>query len=133
MRILAALAAAALHLCGCALMPNHHAQAREAWQGATYEEVVARWGAPLRSTSSNDGRLVHTWFSEGMVPRTSVWPSLGISAGSGMGVGIGVGVTAGASREVPVRCDRTLIFKDERVAEQTWQGPADFCDTFRRN
>mgnify|MGYP007062753302 FL=1 len=87
----------------------------------------------MRSTSFSDGRLVYTWYSEGMVPRSSVWPSIGVSAGSGMGVGIGVGVSAGASRDVQVSCERTLIFKDRRVVDQTWQGPADFCSAFRRS
>jgi hypothetical protein len=62
-----------------------------------------------------------------------VWPSIGVSAGSGMGVGIGVGVTSGPSRDVPVTCERTLIFRDGRVVDQLWNGPADYCGTFRRN
>jgi len=32
----------------------------------------------------------------------------------------------------PVRCERTLVFKDGRVDEQTWQGPAEYCRTFGR-
>jgi hypothetical protein len=125
--------AATLLLAGCALWSSGNTAARDTWQGASYEEVVARWGAPVRSTSFNDGRLVYTWFSAGVAQRSPVWPSIGVSAGSGMGVGIGVGVSAGASREVPVSCERTLIFRDYRVVEQSWQGPADFCGEFRRH
>lgn len=117
---------------GCALWPADDSAARATWQGASYEEVVTRWGTPVRGTSFNDGRRVYTWSSTGVATRGSVWPSIGISGGSGFGIGVGVGVTAGASREVAVTCDRTLIFKDGRVSEQTWQGPADFCDTFKR-
>jgi hypothetical protein len=110
---------------------------RNAWLGASYEEVVSRWGTPVRSTSlgggDSNGRLAYTWFSEGTAPRSSVWPSIGVSAGSGMGVGIGVGVTSGPSRDVPVTCERTLIFRDGRVVDQLWNGPADYCGTFRRN
>ena len=127
------LLAAALHVAGCASLPSEMAPVRDAWLGATYEEVVARWGTPVRSTSFNDGRFVYTWRSEGTAPRSSVWPSIGISGGSGIGIGVGVGVAAGASHDVPVNCERTLIFKDGRVVEQTWHGPADFCSTFRRN
>ena len=105
---------------------------REGWHGATYEEVVARWGTPLRSTSFNDGRQVYTWHSDGVVQRGSVWPSISVGGGSGIGVGVGVGVTAGASRDVPVSCERTLVFRNGRVVEQSWHGPADFCATFRR-
>jgi hypothetical protein len=123
---------AALHISGCATLQNDLAPVRDAWLGATYEEVVTRWGTPARSTSFSDGRLVYTWASQGVAQRGSIWPSIGLSAGSGFGVGIGVGVTAGASREVTVSCERTLIFKDGLVAEQTWQGPDDFCSTFRR-
>lgn len=105
---------------------------RDTWQGARYEEVAARWGAPVRSASFRDGRLAFTWRTDGVASRGTVWPSIGIGAGSGMGVGIGIGVTAGASRDVAVNCERTLIFDDGRVVEQTWRGPADFCREFRR-
>jgi len=119
-------------LAGCALWPSETASVRDAWLGATYEEVVTRWGTPVRSTSFNDGRLVYTWVSQGVVSRGSVWPSIGVSGGSGFGIGIGVGVTAGASREVTASCERTLIFRDGLVAQQTWLGPEDLCSTFRR-
>jgi hypothetical protein len=126
-------AAASLLLCGCAALNGGIAPVRDAWQGASYEEVVARWGTPVRSTALNDGRLVYTWLSEGVASRSSLWPSIGVSAGSGMGVGIGVGFGTGASREVAVTCERTLIFQEGRVVNQTWHGPTDFCGTFRRN
>jgi hypothetical protein len=113
-------------------LSGDYATTREAWLGATYEEVVTAWGAPTRGTALNDGRLVYTWYSQGTAGRTSVWPSISVGAGSGYGVGVGVGVTAGTSRDVTVSCERTLIFRDGRVAEQTWRGPGDFCATFRR-
>jgi hypothetical protein len=31
-----------------------------------------------------------------------------------------------------IRCDRTLVFRNGRVAEQTWQGDPAFCESFRR-
>jgi hypothetical protein len=130
---LAATGFACALLGACASMHGDFAAARDAWLGASYEEVVTRWGTPVRSTSFNDGRQVYTWHSQGTAPRGTLWPSISIGGGSGIGVGVGVGVTAGASRDVPVSCERTLIFKGGRVVEQTWQGPGDFCSEFRRN
>ncbi|HTD91299.1 MAG TPA: hypothetical protein VK663_11595 [Burkholderiales bacterium] len=122
-----------LQLTGCATTSGDITAVHKAWLGASYDEVVARWGTPVRSTSFNDGRSVYTWFSEGTAPRGSIWPSIGVSAGSGSGLGIGIGVAAGPSRDVRVICERTLIFKDGQVVDQTWHGPVDFCGTFRRN
>lgn len=101
-------------------------QARESWQGASYEEVVRAWGKPARS----DGQ-VHTWYSE--TTRRPGGPSVGVGVGggSGMGVGVGVGVTFGHSGD-PIRCDRIFTFQDGKVAAQRWLGPTDFCAGFRR-
>ncbi|MEQ1774798.1 MAG: hypothetical protein ABL891_13545 [Burkholderiales bacterium] len=129
----ATLLGAALLVTGCATPRIDITPVRNAWLGASYEEVVSRWGTPVRSTSFNDGRLIYTWFSEATSPRSSVRPSIGVSAGSGMGVGIGIGVTSGAQRDAYVTCERTLIFKDGRVVDQSWFGLADFCSTFKRN
>lgn len=129
----AAVVVAASLIAGCATTTSNLAPVRDAWLGASYEEVVSRWGTPVRSTSINDGRLVYTWHAEGTSSRGAVRPSIGVSAGSGMGVGIGIGVGAGPSREVQVTCERTLIFRDDRVIDQSWFGPADFCATFRRH
>ncbi len=131
--IAALLLGAALQLTGCATTSADITPVRNAWLGASYEEVVSRWGTPVRSTSFDDGRLIYTWFSEGAASRTSLWPSIGVSAGSGMGVGIGIGVTSSPSRDAYVTCERTLIFRDGRVVDQSWFGPSDFCGTFRRN
>jgi hypothetical protein len=101
------------------------------WNGASYDDVVRAWGTPARSTKLTDGADLYTWVSEGTGTRGRVSPSVGIGIGSG-GVGIGTGVTFGSGGGEPVRCERTLIFRDGRVAEQKWQGPSDYCDTFRR-
>jgi hypothetical protein len=105
--------------------------ARSSWQGAGYDEVVTRWGAPTRNTLLTDGRAAYTWISETTVSRGSFFPSIGIGLGSG-GVGLGTGVTMGSGGAELVRCERTLIFKDQRVVEQTWQGPPGYCSSFRR-
>lgn len=129
----ALLAAITLSVAGCATTHSELAPVRDAWLNATYDEVVTRWGTPVRSTTLNDGRQAYTWYAEGSTTRSTVWPSISVGGGSGIGVGVGVGVGVGANRDVPVSCERTLIFKGGRVVEQTWQGPADFCGTFRRN
>jgi hypothetical protein len=132
MPVTAAMLAVALHLNGCATPRADIAPVRNAWLGAGYEEVVTKWGTPVRSTSFNDGRQVYTWLSESVTSRGSVRPSIGVSAGSGMGVGVGIGVTSGPGRDAHVTCERTLIFRDGRVVDQSWFGPADYCATFRR-
>jgi hypothetical protein len=121
-----------LALAGCAATPEADMPAaRDSWQGAAYDEVVASWGVPARSTRLNDGREAYTWVSETVTSRGALWPSLGIFGGSG-GVGIGTGVTMGPGGGELQRCERTLFFQNGRVVDQTWQGPADFCSSFRR-
>lgn len=120
-----------LLLAGCGTVGVDLAAARDSWYGAGYDEVVRRWGAPLRSTKLTDGKDVYTWVSEGSVNRESAYPSIGISGGSG-GIGIGTGVIFASRAGESVRCERTLIFKEGRVVEQNWQGPAEFCSGFRR-
>jgi len=117
-------------LSACA-SPGTPSGAESGWNGASYDDVVRAWGTPARSTKLTDGSSVYTWVSDGTGSRGRVSPSVGIGFGSG-GVGVGTGVMFNSGGGEPVRCERTLIFRDGRVAEQKWQGPADYCDTFRR-
>ena len=104
-------------------------------RGGGSDGFVAKWGTPVRSTKMSDGRDVYTWVSESVGPSRSpsIFPSLGIFGGSG-GFGLGTGVTfgGGAAASELYRCERTLIFKEGRVNEQTWQGPAEYCSGFTR-
>jgi hypothetical protein len=118
-------------LSGCAATPGDIQSARDSWHGAQYDEVVARWGAPNRYTTLADGAYVYTWESVSTAPGGRIFPSIGIFGGSG-GVGVGTGVTVGPGGGELVRCDRTLIFRDARVAQQTWQGDPAFCESFKR-
>jgi hypothetical protein len=119
-------------LAGCASTPpTDVATARSSWTGASYEDVVRSWGVPARSTTLSDNRTAHTWVSETVASRSSFFPSLGIFGGSG-GVGFGTGVTMGPGGGEFQRCERTLIFQGNRVTEQTWQGPSEFCGSFSR-
>lgn len=118
-------------LAACAA-PGDTAGPDTGWSGASYDDVVRAWGTPARSTKLSDGANVYTWVSEGVGTRGRVSPTVGIGVSSGGGVGIGTGVMFGSSGGEPVRCERTLIFREGRVAEQNWQGPAEYCSTFRR-
>jgi hypothetical protein len=120
-----------LVLAACAA-PGDSVVPDSGWNGASYDEVVRAWGTPARSTKLSDGSNVYTWVSEGVGTRGRVSPSVGIGVSSGGGVGIGTGVMFGSSGGEPVRCERTLIFREGRVAEQNWQGPAEYCGTFKR-
>jgi hypothetical protein len=128
-----AVAVFAIALAACATVPPADMeQARASWSGAPYEEVVARWGAPTRSTQLPDGREAHTWESETVERRAALWPAIGIFGGTG-GVGFGTGVTvAPGAGGALVRCERTLFFDGGRVVDQSWRGPADFCAQFAR-
>lgn len=119
-----------LVLAGCA--SGGAGAPRSGWDGASYDEVVRAWGAPARSTKLTDGSNVYTWVSEGVGTRGRVSPSVGVGISSGGGVGIGTGVMFGSGGGEPVRCERTLIFREGWVAEQNWQGPSEYCDSFRR-
>jgi hypothetical protein len=120
-----------IFVAGCAAT-GESAGPQSGWAGATYDDVVRAWGTPARSTKLSDGSNVYTWVSEGVGTRGRVSPSVGIGVSSGGGVGIGTGVMFGSGGGEPVRCERTLIFREGRVAEQNWQGPADYCGSFHR-
>lgn len=117
---------------GCASRPPADlGEVRSSWHGAAYEDVVRSWGAPARSTQLPDGRNAHTWVSETVASRGTLWPSFGIFGGSG-GVGFGTGVTVGPGGGELQRCERTLFFSSGRVVDQAWQGAPEFCASFRR-
>lgn len=105
---------------------------RQAWQGASYDDVLRAWGTPARSATLSDGRDERTWISEIDRSRGLVYSTVGVFGSSGnVGVGVGVGSSAPYGSELQ-RCERTLIFADGRVEDQAWTGPDDFCATFRR-
>ena len=120
-------------LAGCAFPGAGVVEAKDSWDGATYDEVVLRWGTPARSTKLSDGRDVYTWVSDSVGSRGSSSVGFGIGGGRGGSVGIGTGIMFGSGGGEPARCERSLIFKDGRVDEQTWQGSAEYCRTFGRS
>jgi hypothetical protein len=120
--LLALLTLAAL--AGCASIDK----AKTSWQGASYEEVVSRWGASTRHTTLADGRQVHTWVAEGGYAGPGP-AAVGVFGGSG-GVGVGTSIILGGGGAEPQRCERTLVFERGRVVDQTWLGQPSFCSSF---
>lgn len=121
-------------LAGCASVEKEFDQARSSWQGAKYDEVVARWGPPVRSATLSDGRQTHTWTSL-EAPIRAYGPSVGVGVfgGSGGGGGVGVGASFPFSTTVnPATCERTLTFKDNELVEQSWLGDPAYCRYFKR-
>lgn len=130
----ALLVAAALS--GCATTADIEG-AKGTWRGSTYDDVVSRWGTPVRQTSLADGAQVYTWVTEASSGSPGTYGSVGVFGGSGgigRGVGVGVGLPlpgfgmGGGGGEL-VRCERTLTFRSGRVAEQLWQGDPRLCST----
>jgi hypothetical protein len=48
-----------------------------------------------------------------------------------VGGGVGVGIPVGSPDPIS-RCERTMIFREGRVVEQTWLGAPEYCYAFRR-
>ena len=122
-------ALAAMLLAGCATLADVD-RARDSWNGARYDDVVARWGPPNRSATLADGRQVSTWVAEsasGGIP--GVIGVFGGSGGSGVGATIGLPGMGGGE---PQRCERTLTFRNDRVVEQSWLGHPALCRAFKK-
>lgn len=120
-------------LAGCADMPPADFNAaQKSWHGVAYDTVATQWGSPTRTFVLADGRDANIWVSES-VAGGAWYPSVGVFGGSrGVGVGVGAGVSMGHSGGALVRCERTLYFRNGQVVEQSWQGQAAFCNSFRR-
>lgn len=125
---------AAAVLAGCASVTEELEAAKAGWLGMSYDEVVARWGAPARSATLSDGRQTHTWVSQ-ETPAYAGGPQVGVGifggSGVGGGVGVGVGFPFGASADTR-QCERNLTFRDGVVVEQHWTGDAAYCRWFRK-
>jgi hypothetical protein len=108
-------------------------QAKNSWQGASYDEVVARWGPPARNATLADGRQVHTWTSQ-EAPVRAGGPSVGVGVfggGGGGGVGVGVGFPFGGTVN-PASCERTVTFQDGKLVDQSWTGDPAYCRYLKR-
>ena len=118
-------------LAGCATMADVE-KAKGTWHGATYDDVVARWGVPSREASLADGSQVYSWASEGGGGMFS-GSSVGVFGGSGRGgVGISLPLPGMGGGGGPQTCDRSLTFKNGRVVDQIWLGSPNYCSIFGR-
>lgn len=119
--------------CATASLEQEFDQARTSWQGASYDEVVQRWGPPARSAPLPDGSQSHTWISQ-EAPVRAGGPSVGVGVfggSGGGGVGVGIGFPFGATIN-PSSCERSLTFKDNRLIDQVWTGDQGYCRHFKR-
>lgn len=126
---------------GCALpmgcshitVEQEFEQAKSSWLGASYDEMVTRWGPPVRSATLSDGRQTHTWTSqEGPIYAGGPSVGVGVFGGSGGGgVGVGFGFPFGTTVNPPI-CERTVTFQEGKLAEQTWTGDPGYCRYFKR-
>ena len=120
--------------CSTVTIEEEVEQAKSTWQGASYDEVVTRWGPPHRCATLSDGRQTHTWTSQ-EAPVRAGGPSVGIGvfggSGGGGGVGVGIGFPFGTTYNPPI-CERTVTFQDGKLAEQIWTGDPGYCRYFKR-
>lgn len=121
-------------LTGCASNGVTPDEARISWNGADYDTVVSQWGTPVRATTLADGREARTWVSDAPASGGGFFPSFGLFGGSGgIGIGVGgIGIGGGGGGGGFTRCERTLFLRDGRVVDQTWQGDANYCASFKR-
>jgi hypothetical protein len=123
-----------LLLAACVTVQEELDQTKVSWQGAKYDEVVARWGPPARTEALPDGRQTHTWTSQ-EAPVRGPGPSVGVGVygGSGGGGGVGIGASFPFSMSVnPATCERTFTFRDDQIVDQSWTGDPSYCRFFRR-
>jgi hypothetical protein len=130
----ASLILALLVGCSHVTVEQEQEQAKSSWVGATYDEMVTRWGPPTRSATLSDGRQTHTWTSqEG--PVRAGGPSVGIGVfgggGGGGSVGVGIGFPFGGTVNAPI-CERTVTFQEGKLSEQNWTGDPAYCSYFKR-
>jgi len=119
-------------LTGCATMADVE-KAKGTWHGATYDDVVARWGVPTRESSLPDGAQIYSWASESGGGGFYSGSSVGVYGGSGRGgVGISLPLPGMGGGGEPQRCDRNLTFRNGRVVDQIWLGPPNYCSIFGR-
>lgn len=122
-------------LAGCSTLSVEQEldQARNSWQGATYDEVLARWGPPARSAPVSDARQTHTWTSQ-EAPVRPYGPSIGVGVfggSGGGGVGVGIGFPFGMTVN-PAICERALTFHEGKLVDQAWTGDPGYCRYFKR-
>ena len=125
---LVACALAAVAACATQPIDEH------AWQGATYDQVVAQWGPPQDGSTLADGTDVRLWIAERPAVQSGSSVGFGIFGGSGgIGTGVGVHVPVGPGTTTSERCERRLYFRGGYVTDEEWLGSPSACQLFRRH
>jgi len=113
---------------GCAAPPSGrdaYEQALAQWQGASEEDLRARWGRPASEEQIDHGKWLTYVVTTGVAPAPTVSFSIG---GFGFGggrtqVGGGVGVTAPVGQATPIACTTRFLVENGKVTTWTFDGP----------
>jgi hypothetical protein len=107
-------------------------QAKGSWQGATFDDMVMRWGPPNRSATLSDGRQTHTWTSQ--KDRFARGALRSASACSAVRRRRGRRRRRHSVRTTvnPPICERTVTFQENKVVDQNWTGDPGYCRYFKR-
>jgi hypothetical protein len=123
-------------LAACATQPID----QQAWDGATYDQVVAQWGPPQAGNTLADGTDVRIWIAERPAVASSSGSTVGFGVfggsghiGSGVGVHIPIGGSGDPADASGGRCERRLHFRGGYVVDEEWLGSDRACELFRRH
>ncbi|MEO5689731.1 MAG: hypothetical protein ABIR54_20425 [Burkholderiaceae bacterium] len=114
---------------GCATPESRgtaYEQALSPWQGASEDNLRARWGKPFAEEQIGSGKWLTYVVNSGAVPPPTVSFSIGgfgFGGGGHTSVGGGVGVTAPVGQATPVTCTTRFLVENGKVSTWTFDGP----------
>jgi hypothetical protein len=127
--IVALLSVGALET-GCATAEsrnNSYEQALGQWQGASEDQLVARWGKPMseQPTGTGTGKWLTYVVNNGVVPGPTVGFSIGgFGFGGGhSGVGLGAGAAVPVGNATALVCTTRFLVENGRVSTWNFDGP----------
>ena len=117
-----------LALAGCATPESRtdaYEKALAQWQGASEQDLRARWGTPVAEEAAGHGKWLTYVVNNGATPAPTMSFSIG---GFGFGggrtsVGGGVGVTTPVGQATPVTCTTRFLIEDGKVSTWNFDGP----------
>jgi hypothetical protein len=128
-RQLALPAILALLGAGCATPQSSAAayeQALGQWQGASEDDLRARWGTPVAQEQAGHGKWLTYVVNSGAVPAPTMSFSIGgfgFGGGGHTSVGGGVGVTTPVGQATPITCTTRFLVENGKVSTWTFDGP----------
>ena len=114
---------------GCATPQSRGAayeQALSQWQGASEDNLRARWGQPVAVEQIGSGRWLTYVVNSGAVPAPTMSFSIGgfgFGGGGHTSVGGGVGVTTPVGQATPITCTTRFLVENGKVSTWTFDGP----------